>query len=134
MDKQAHSPSQSKPTDHMANERTFLAWVRTSVGIMAFGFVVERFALFIKQITLYFSTQAAAGPALSSAHQKYTSSFGIFLVALGALMGLFSFLSYRKVEKQLKENKYHPSAALPAILTVLVIVMGIFLVVYLISP
>ena len=30
---------------HMANERTFLAWIRTSIGIMAFGFVVERFAL-----------------------------------------------------------------------------------------
>lgn len=31
--------------DHMANERTFLAWIRTSIGIMAFGFVVEKFAL-----------------------------------------------------------------------------------------
>ena len=30
---------------HMANERTFLAWIRTSIGIMAFGFVVEKFAL-----------------------------------------------------------------------------------------
>ncbi len=134
MDKKTHSPSLSKPTDHMANERTFLAWIRTSVGIMAFGFVVERFALFIKQITFYFSTQAQASPALSAAHQKYSSIFGIFLVALGALMGLFSFMSYRKVEKQLEENKYHPSAALPAVLTVLVIVMGIFLVVYLIHP
>ena len=32
---------------HMANERTFLAWIRTSIGIMAFGFVVEKFALFM---------------------------------------------------------------------------------------
>ena len=118
----------------MANERTFLAWIRTSVGIMAFGFVVERFALFIKQITFYFSTQATASPALSSANQKYSSIFGIFLVAFGALLGLFSFMSYRKVEKQLVENKYHPSAALPGVLTVLVIVMGVFLVVYLINP
>jgi uncharacterized membrane protein YidH (DUF202 family) len=30
---------------HMANERTFLAWIRTSIGMMAFGFVVEKFAL-----------------------------------------------------------------------------------------
>jgi uncharacterized membrane protein YidH (DUF202 family) len=37
---------------HMANERTFLAWVRTSIGIMAFGFVVERFGLFMKQFSL----------------------------------------------------------------------------------
>ena len=35
----------------MANERTFLAWIRTSIGIMAFGFVVEKFALFLKQVS-----------------------------------------------------------------------------------
>ena len=39
--------------DHMANERTFLAWVRTSIGIMAFGFVVEKFALFIKRLPYF---------------------------------------------------------------------------------
>ncbi|MDA8423568.1 MAG: DUF202 domain-containing protein, partial [Nitrospiraceae bacterium] len=38
---------------HMANERTFLAWIRTSVAIMAFGFVVEKFSLFVKQMAYY---------------------------------------------------------------------------------
>lgn len=38
----------------MANERTFLAWIRTSIGIMAFGFVVEKFALFIKKMGYFF--------------------------------------------------------------------------------
>jgi uncharacterized membrane protein YidH (DUF202 family) len=38
---------------HMANERTFLAWIRTSIGIMAFGFVVEKFSLFIKQVSYF---------------------------------------------------------------------------------
>jgi len=35
-------------TDHAANERTFLAWVRTSIAIMAFGFLVEKFDLFLE--------------------------------------------------------------------------------------
>jgi putative membrane protein len=34
-------------TDHSANERTFLAWVRTAITVMAFGFLVERFDLFL---------------------------------------------------------------------------------------
>jgi len=38
--------------NHLANERTFLAWIRTSVGLMAFGFVVVKFSLFVKQISL----------------------------------------------------------------------------------
>ncbi len=37
----------------MANERTFLAWIRTSIGIMAFGFVVEKFSFFIKKLSLF---------------------------------------------------------------------------------
>ena len=35
-------------SDHAANERTFLAWVRTAIAVMAFGFVIERFDLFLK--------------------------------------------------------------------------------------
>jgi putative membrane protein len=42
--------NKGNPADHLANERTFLAWVRTSIGIMAFGFVVVKFSLFTKQI------------------------------------------------------------------------------------
>ena len=36
--------------DHAANERTFLAWVRTSVSIIALGFLVERFDLFVASL------------------------------------------------------------------------------------
>jgi len=37
-------------SDHAANERTFLAWVRTAIAVMAFGFVIERFDLFLQAI------------------------------------------------------------------------------------
>jgi TatA/E family protein of Tat protein translocase len=37
----------------MANERIFLVWIRTSIGIMAFGFVVERFSIFVKQVSYF---------------------------------------------------------------------------------
>jgi putative membrane protein len=134
MDKKAaDSLPKSNATDHMANERTFLAWIRTSVGIMAFGFVVEKFALFIKQIGFFFSTQGHPSPTLPASHQTYSSIFGIFLVAVGALMGLFSFINYRKTEKQIEEKRYRSSPSLAAALTVLIVVMGIFLVVYLIN-
>ncbi|HXM85130.1 MAG TPA: DUF202 domain-containing protein, partial [Stellaceae bacterium] len=36
-----------KYRDHAANERTFLAWVRTSIALMAFGFLIEKFDLFL---------------------------------------------------------------------------------------
>ena len=55
-----------KPTDRrdrLANERTFLAWVRTSISIMAFGFVVEKFALFLKRLPYLFGRSQEPPPA-----------------------------------------------------------------------
>jgi putative membrane protein len=45
-------PDGGSASDHLANERTFLAWIRTGIGIMAFGFVVVKFTLFVKQLSL----------------------------------------------------------------------------------
>ena len=115
---------------HMANERTFLAWIRTSIGIMAFGFVVEKFALFIKQMSLILGN-ANIENALPPSH-GYSAIVGIFLVGLGTLMGLLAFVRYKKVEKQIDEDTYQPSSILDILLTISVLAVGIFLVWYLI--
>ncbi len=111
---------------HMANERTFLAWIRTSIGIMAFGFVVEKFALFLKQVSYFLGKETVPPP------RGYSSFFGIFLVALGALMGVLSFIRYKKVEKEIDEDTYQPSLILDILLTISVLAIGIFLAIYLI--
>jgi putative membrane protein len=83
---------------HMANERTFLAWIRTSISIMAFGFVVERFSLFMKQLTYYIGREATPPPA------GYSSVLGIILVGLGAVMGVLAFFRYKTVERQVERD------------------------------
>jgi len=67
---------------HMANERTFLAWIRTSTGIMAFGFVVKKFTLFMRQMSLLL-TKDNIENALPPSH-GYSAMVGIFLVGLVA--------------------------------------------------
>ena len=116
--------------DHMANERTFLAWIRTSIGIMAFGFVVEKFALFINKISYFLGKSNIQETAPSSS--GYSSIFGIVLVALGAGMGVMAFIRYKKVEKEIEENTYRPSLILDILLTMVIIAIGIFLAMYLI--
>jgi putative membrane protein len=120
------SPKVRNRRVHMANERTFLAWVRTSIGIMAFGFVVEKFALFLKQVSYFLGREAVAPSG------GYSSLFGIFLVILGTLMGVLSFVRYKKVEKQIDEDSYRPSKILDILLTLSVLAIGIFLAIYLI--
>jgi len=124
----------------MANERTFLAWIRTSIGIMAFGFVVEKFALFVRQLSYFFLSsglqgqQKIPGP-LSEAvplSRGYSSVFGIVLVGLGTLMGVLAFMRYKIVERQIDEDAYRPSVILNVLLAISVFSIGIFLIIYLI--
>lgn len=115
---------------HMANERTFLAWIRTSIGIMAFGFVVEKFALFTKQMALILG-QPTSEQIIVPSH-GYSSIMGIFLVGLGALMSALAYIKYRKIKKQIDDDTWHHSSSLDALLTLAVVGVGILLVVYLI--
>lgn len=119
--------------DHMANERTFLAWIRTSVGIMAFGFVVEKFALFLRQIS-FLLAQSSATPQLKpfSHLSGYSPAFGIFLVGLGALIGFLAFIKYKRMEKQIETGEYQKSFILEIMLTLSILSVGLFLIIYLI--
>lgn len=117
--------------DQMANERTFLAWVRTSIGIMAFGFVVEKFALFIKQITIFLDQSHAQVNLGAHSLQGYSSIIGIFLVAFGTLMPLLAFIKYLKDKKQIENGTYQASILLNVILILCILFIGVFLVLYL---
>ena len=117
----------ANPSDHLANERTFLAWIRTSIAIMGFGFVVVKFALFIKQVSLVLTSKQPILPG-----KGYSTHIGIFLVAAGVYMAFHSYLRYRITEKQLIDKSYQPSF-LPALLLMLaIVIIGILLVVYLV--
>jgi len=121
---------QGSTGDHLANERTYLAWIRTSIGIMAFGFVVERFALFMKQMSFILgkTTLETSAPPASG----YSVVVGIFLVGLGILLALLSFLRYKKVEKQINSDTFQPSSLLDLLVTLAILAVGIFLIAYLI--
>lgn len=118
--------------DHMANERTFLAWIRTSVAVMAFGFVVEKFALFIRQLSSFLGKPGPPEHHMLPTVHGYSSVFGVFLVGLGALMGVLAFIRYKKVEREIDEDTYQSSLILDVLLTTSILTVGIFLVLYLI--
>ena len=117
------------PTDHLANERTFLAWIRTSIAIMAFGFVVVKFALFVKQITFILGE---GHNAITLPNRGYSAVIGIALVGLGTIMTLLAFFRYKNIEKQLFANTFFPSLTLSVFLTIAIILVGLLLVLYLI--
>jgi len=110
---------------HMANERTFLAWIRTCIGIMAFGFVIEKFIIPLD------CGNTSGGHSLFDVHQHLTF-LGIFLVFLGAAASLLATYRFRKTERQIMEDTYHPSIVADMLVAILLASIGILMVIYLI--
>lgn len=116
------------PADHLANERTFLAWIRTSIALMGFGFVIVKFAVFLRQMSFVIgeNTSVQATPA-----RGFSAATGIIMVALGALMTILAFMRYRSIERQLNKDNFHPSEWLIIAVTISIIAGSILLVIYL---
>lgn len=113
--------------EHLANERTLLAWIRTSIGIMAFGFVVVKFSLFVKQISLLL------GKDLAIPQHGYSSVIGVLLVAVGAIVLILSYVKYKRTEKQLINESFQSSSSLILSLTLIILIISILLILYLIE-
>lgn len=120
-----NEPRKGNINDHLANERTLLAWVRTAIGIMAFGFVVVKFSLFVRQISL-----ALGKPA--TVHQYgYSAPIGILMVITGALSLLLSLIRYKRTEQQIITNTYQHASVFLYILVITLMIASIFLIAYL---
>jgi putative membrane protein len=70
-------------TDTLANERTYLAYVRTALAFIAFGFVIARFSLFTREFALLVHGTHPA-PGLSISFGTGMALFGVFVAVLGA--------------------------------------------------
>jgi putative membrane protein len=119
-------PTISTPSDHLANERTFLAWIRTGIALMGFGFVVVKFALFIRQISLVLHK-----PGMPEPSPAYSSQIGTMLIAVGIIMVFYAYIRYRITEKQLFQHEYRPSYLLALLVTILILISGVALIFFL---
>lgn len=112
------------PRVFFAAERTLLAWNRTSLTLMAFGFVIERFGLFIRLLSL--QHVSSTSPGLSS-------WVGMAFILLGSLSALTAILQYRKVLATLKPTEI-PAGYVVEVglwLNALVALLGLLLTAYL---
>ncbi len=125
---QMQEEHKNNTTNHLANERTFLAWVRTAIAMMGFGFILVKFSLFLKQLSL-----VAGDQVIVPSQKGYSGLTGILLVTAGVLTLLMSYINYLRTKKQINTDIYNGNSNMLLILTVLLIALSIFLVYYLIT-
>ncbi|MDE1178651.1 MAG: DUF202 domain-containing protein [Edaphobacter sp.] len=116
------SAAERDPRIYFAAERTQLAWTRTGVALMGFGFAIARFGLYLRQL------QAVSGaPAVARLGSAFT---GATLMAIGVLSIVLSTAHYAIRVRQLREGSWVPGRlSKPAVaLAVVLVALGVYMV------
>jgi putative membrane protein len=128
METPAPSPQKGALSDYLAAERTFLAWIRTGLALMGFGFVVARFGLFLQQVEALHVVAPQKSYGLSL-------WFGTALIAAGIILNIFAGFHHMTLIKTLDSGdipRSHPTAQALA-LALFLAVVGLAMAVYLLS-
>jgi putative membrane protein len=114
--------------DHAANERTFLAWVRTAIATMAFGFLVERFDLFIR-----FASRENAGEKNLVQARNTADWAGLALVIMGISVVVIAALRFLRTAKQIDsdDETSGPGVRFDLALAALLVLLACSLLLYL---
>jgi putative membrane protein len=120
-------PAEQDPRVYFAAERTFLAWIRTGLGLMGIGFAVSRFGLFLRQLSATESQHPShpTGPSLWS---------GVVLVTLGVIVTLSSVLRHIQLIHELSSGTWQPGRVSrdAVILGLILAAIGLAMAIYLI--
>jgi inner membrane protein YidH len=118
-------------SDHAANERTFLAWVRTGLAMIAFGFVIEKFNLFLLAIAAgALSERSAQLVKFSGRGGRYD---GLALIFGGIALVVLSTVRFVRITRLLDDSAVHDASSvrtelmLCAFLVLVVASYGIYL-------
>ena len=120
-------------TDHAANERTFLAWVRTGIAVIAFGFVVEKFNLFLLTIASVTAPEAGSRIRLERLSGPFGRYDGLATILFGLALILVAAWRFVRTGRQLDDPETHPTTSvraellLSAALALLVGALGAYL-------
>jgi putative membrane protein len=114
--------------DHLAIERTFLAWIRTGLSLMGFGFVVARFGLFLQELQVI-------RPEVQVRSFGFSLWFGTSLIGIGVVVNLLSTMRYLGLIRHLNrgESDFSRPSAVAIGVALFLALIGLAMAIYLVS-
>jgi putative membrane protein len=111
------APLSSRVTNHLANERTFLAWLRTAIAMMGFGILMVRLR-----------SSAPPGAGRGPVH---VAQIGLLFALIALAMVGFALWNYIATRRAIDNDSYRAGATGIVVFSVLILLLGVFVVVYL---
>lgn len=117
--KERQQRSPQHVSEHLANERTILAWIRTSIAVMTFGVALNRFSLFLIEFG-----QVVPGSKRHTSMNAHAEELGVGLVVLGVLLMIGATWHYLHVANAIDSETYRPSRTGIVVTAVAVLALG----------
>lgn len=107
-------------SEHLANERTILAWIRTAIAVITLGVAINRFSLFLIEFS-HVVPGARTGHRMSNVRAE---ELGIGLVILGIILMIGATWHYLHVARSIDEGSFRPSRLKIVLASLIVLAMG----------
>jgi uncharacterized protein (DUF302 family)/uncharacterized membrane protein YidH (DUF202 family) len=128
MDSPADTGQKASLSDYLSAERTLLAWIRTGLALMGFGFVVARFGLFLQQLQVMQRTPIERSYGLSL-------WFGTALIAVGVIVNVFAGWQHLRLVRDLDRGaaSHSHSSTQAVLIAFFLALVGLTMAIYLVS-
>lgn len=107
--------------EHLANERTYLAWLRTGIAMMGFGVVIAKLRYLLPE-------GALTAPSAGIVHAPF---LGILFAGIGLLIVMIACWRYTVAQEQIRERNYRASKSMVIVLSGIVMALGLLILWYL---
>ena len=123
----AQLPKASRAAEYLANQRTFLAWIRTSIAVISFGFVTGKLNLMLPFLA------ASANPNMPAMPSIHKLSVGLWMMAFGGMLPIIAAWRYYVVNHAIERGAVRAEHGVVAIVTLLVVLLAVVIIIYTIT-
>ena len=124
MPMKASIPEDKKATEYLANERTFLAWIRTCIAVISLGFVVAKFGVWLRELA------KRLDPQMPIHSTGMSMPIGVIMMAVGGVLALLAAWHYHLVNQAIKRGAVQANPGLIITVAIGIALLAVTMIAY----